>query len=448
MAIRDYVMVTSQDCEKKETVTKIRKKSNIHYSVEEMDETAFVIKREAPRSTSFLVVIPTAGQWYIKKDDETINLTAIEYAKFMSNLEEDLYLPDVVWIDGLGKGKVFGEDLLSFLNTEAPYLKYNFLHINNNRTFKNFENLLKSLLSNHEGFVKWLVKYYSQFDTVKNNAKKNVYLKIDVPYIAMEFLLGYFGEDNIKKFIEDSHDRGLEINLSLYHLVELFGIVCDVCTHKKGRDKFQRLYAVHDREEDIFNEIKVGNSHKAFDFSTWEEYLLSYEREGYSRMSDMLSDWDDTLYMQKAVYGKVKDKYPENLASAHNRITLKYNILKRETDAKAFAAMYEKSKALEWMNSEYVIKAPETPDEMIDEAEQQQNCLTSYIQRVTDGETNIVFLRKKKNPDISCVTIQVENNGKIVQVRGKRNRVANSDEITTISKWAKDRNLDFSYGLF
>lgn len=109
--------------------------------------------------------------------------------------------------------------------------------------------------------------------------------------------------------------------------------------------------------------------------------------------------------------------------------------------------MHEKSKVLEWMNSEYVIKVPETPDEMIDEAEQQQNCLRSYIQRVANGETKVVFLRKKKNPDISCVTIQVENNGKIIQVRGKRNRVANNNEIKTISKWAKDRNLDFSYGL-
>ena len=59
------------------------------------------------------------------------------------------------------------------------------------------------------------------------------------------------------------------------------------------------------------------------------------------------------------------------------------------------------------------------------------NCVSSYIDKVINGECHILFLRKKDSPDKSLVTIEVRNN-QIVQARRKFNDPVNEEEQKVI----------------
>jgi len=48
------------------------------------------------------------------------------------------------------------------------------------------------------------------------------------------------------------------------------------------------------------------------------------------------------------------------------------------------------------------------------------HCVATYIDRVAKGETTILFLRKKQNPETPFYTMEV-NNGAMIQCRAKYN---------------------------
>ena len=73
----------------------------------------------------------------------------------------------------------------------------------------------------------------------------------------------------------------------------------------------------------------------------------------------------------------------------------------------------------------------------VEEATNQHNCLVSYCDSYSNKSCQIYFLRKKSNPNISFVTIEVDNNNKLVQARTKFNELPNEEVMNTINKWLK-----------
>lgn len=62
--------------------------------------------------------------------------------------------------------------------------------------------------------------------------------------------------------------------------------------------------------------------------------------------------------------------------------------------------------------------------------------LASYIDRVIDGKCDILFLRKRNNPEESLVTIEVVN-GKIVQARRRFNDFVTEEDQKAIDYFNK-----------
>lgn len=64
----------------------------------------------------------------------------------------------------------------------------------------------------------------------------------------------------------------------------------------------------------------------------------------------------------------------------------------------------------------------------------QNNCVASYIRRVIDGSCDILFLRRKSEPDKSLCTIEVRDR-KIVQAKLRFNDPVTSELQAVIDKW-------------
>ena len=70
----------------------------------------------------------------------------------------------------------------------------------------------------------------------------------------------------------------------------------------------------------------------------------------------------------------------------------------------------------------YIVRPLLTRDEFHNEAEAQQNCVERlYMERVANGNTHVVTVRKKNSPDTSLITCEISNNMHIIQYYAKYN---------------------------
>lgn len=132
------------------------------------------------------------------------------------------------------------------------------------------------------------------------------------------------------------------------------------------------------------------------------------------------------------------DKYPRHFLTTHQIAIRNYQRMKKEFSEEMFKKRINKQYECSFGN--YTFVYPNSTQDIKDEAVQMSNCVSSYIDKVINGECHILFLRKKDSPDKSLVTIEVRNN-QIVQARRKFNDPVNEEEQKVIdafnNKFAK-----------
>ena len=96
--------------------------------------------------------------------------------------------------------------------------------------------------------------------------------------------------------------------------------------------------------------------------------------------------------------------------------------------------------SLEYSNGKYTIIEPKSTGDIFKEANQMHNCVASYIDRIIEGRTKIVFMREKENIDDSLVTVEVKN-GHICQAYQKSNCRISEEQRKFLEKYAKNRKL-------
>ena len=117
---------------------------------------------------------------------------------------------------------------------------------------------------------------------------------------------------------------------------------------------------------------------------------------------------------------------PKNFKQAHDDAVKAYNDMKDEQKRIEFANQLEKLLGLEQTIGNYTFVLPKKLQELKAEGKALSHCVGSYADRVARGETVIVFVRQKEKVDNPLYTLEIKN-GKIVQLRGKRNKDAAAD---------------------
>jgi len=128
------------------------------------------------------------------------------------------------------------------------------------------------------------------------------------------------------------------------------------------------------------------------------------------------------------------DRYPRNLLTTHQIAVRNYNRLKQIFDEQAFKNRIKES--LEWKHDKFVFIYPKEIQDIKDEAVMQNNCVASYIDRVINGECDILFMREKEHIDKSLITLEIRNKN-VVQQKGRFNRETTPEESVVIDKYNK-----------
>ena len=81
-----------------------------------------------------------------------------------------------------------------------------------------------------------------------------------------------------------------------------------------------------------------------------------------------------------------------------------------EKQKKGFEQKYSKLSKYEFENDDLVVIAPKEPIDLVNEGRCNRNCVAGYIDRYASDDTEIFFIRPKKTPEKSYITIQTYNN--------------------------------------
>lgn len=117
---------------------------------------------------------------------------------------------------------------------------------------------------------------------------------------------------------------------------------------------------------------------------------------------------------------------PKNFKQAHDDAVKAYNDMKDKQKRIEFANNLEKLLGLEQTIGNYTFILPKELQELKAEGKALSHCVGTYADRVASGETVIVFVRQKEKVDNPLYTLEISG-GKIVQLRGNKNKDASED---------------------
>lgn len=429
--------------------------TSLTYEITKSSYPDFVVTKKTTAQTKELVVAPSCDGLFIRTlrkggswDVEQLN--GENYALFMSDAPttKPIQLPDEFYVKTLERGKVFGDGLVQYLSDEIikRMIKDKCAPTFDKEQYTNRRYYYGDRTTN----IQQQKEIYNVFPIIykeyaHSQSKQIIHLIKEKPGLVM-FVYKNYGLDKARDFIK-------HCDLCMYDFKNNYGwcgygynqhnytnqeVVTRVCGDGEGIYKTIREY--------LPSRLPLIN----MDYESFKEYFL-YEsyRIGYSNFSDFLSTWDDTLVMEHSLFGKIKEKYPKDLPIYHNKLVRRKNNYKYYNEP-AFKSSFEKAaakcKKFAWNpeESEYEYIVPLTTEDVVEEADQQSNCLVhaQYMQRVIDGTSILVFMRKKKDVEHSFITMEICGNT-IHQAYLASNATPSRAMKAEIAKYAEHFNLGY-----
>lgn len=401
---------------------KVKEKSIPTWSLVMNDHNDFAIKRELGNKWKMLVVMTSQGTGYFKEKEGTSEIERNSLVSFLRGMPQ-IDIPDC-WCDSLSEGTSEADALICVLKTPILMEAYKYgcgpayCHYGKGDYAGWSENSWRSngFPNEYGRFIKAYQKHSKLLRDYKDNGKAYNFI-IENP-LFVETMEKKWDTRNVRDFL-DSY------TLSLVEKAE-------------SLDGGRTYY--YDKYEECVNFPKMNMEYAAFkDYVLYDSYRLGYGR----RLDSFMQEWNDTCKMQQKVYGKVKYKYPENLQCMHDMLSYKVDILDEKIDDEKLKKNLEFDSQFEDSFENYVFVCPKCRQDFLDEAEMQQNCLASYVSRVIDGTSHIMFLRHKNDLEHSWITIEIaQDNGEwhIRQQFYARNRSLRDTDKKITEKWVKRIN--------
>lgn len=391
---------------------KEKKKAEITWEVALDDCNDWAVKRSSGKRWKMLVCMTSQGTFFFQDSEgQMTNADAKSVNTFFKGLDHQLVFPNS-WVKMIADMDIkSSEFLVKFMSNEKLMEMAKF-------------NCAPSWGGKRPyDLVEQQITYLEAWELVPNLMKKycdnpkQLYFIVSAAATLVD-AKERWGLDNVYDLI-DEYDRSL-INLEMCY--DYYSLI-DIANNRNymsynGNARQSRLPI-------------INMEYKAFkDYFLYDSYRMGYARD----LRKFISIWKDTLNMQQNVYNKIKCKYPKALQCEHDYLSYQQVIMEQKIDEEKWEKQVEKAKEYEAEIGDYIFIAPTVKEDFLDEASQQQNCLASYIKKFNNGEDIIIFMRQKKYPDVSYITIEVID-GSIRQRYGYRNRVTSDKENAIIDKW-------------
>ena len=133
-----------------------------------------------------------------------------------------------------------------------------------------------------------------------------------------------------------------------------------------------------------------------------------------------------------------KTLFPKNFAEVHTRLSERIKQKESMVYEDKYRVRRRQLRGLyRYANDEYCIICPPKVSMLIKEGELQHNCVGTYMKRVSEGNTNVVFLRKKTDWRTPFGTVEINNDGHVVQARAAYNKPLPETARAFVAKFAE-----------
>lgn len=161
------------------------------------------------------------------------------------------------------------------------------------------------------------------------------------------------------------------------------------------------------------------------------DYLVTYEALPSDYPSKILGEIDDNCNMLSQMSDKY-DRYPRHFLTSHQITSRTYQRWKEQFNEELFSKRVNKK--MEIVINGYKFIYPSKTEDIKKEAVQQSNCVVSYIDRVINGQCDIIFMRNANTPNESLVTVEIRNK-KVVQARRRFNESVTDEQQKVLNKY-------------
>ena len=225
---------------------------------------------------------------------------------------------------------------------------------------------------------------------------------------------------------------------TMEHIIKLFTIKIatpEIISRYKGGyygEDFTWRDAVADMKEQIPFFIR-------FDKNRFWDYLQHSMCLGLgSNLDSYISHWKDYLVAAYQCDGKIKDKYPEHLQVAHDIYSEKARIIKEFKESKELMDITEvPSQLCDMTHDGMMLKTLRTVGDYTTEAQQNANCVATYVKNTLTGGSWVCSFRSVKS-DVTLLTVEVNKLGEMCQIKGKYNRNPTTKELKQLSWFQKE----------
>lgn len=209
--------------------------------------------------------------------------------------------------------------------------------------------------------------------------------------------------------------------------------------------KFCQRYDLNINELRILKNINTENIRIIKKYSEWirSDLLDEINLSKADRLTDLneqnVYEYYDYLRMCKKLDYDLKNrniKYPKDIIQAHDKTMKIYEVKKDKIINKKINKRYKAILNNSFQNKRFIVFPAKNISELIDESNQQLNCVQDYGERIANGECDIYFMRLLENQKKSLVTIEVKNNH-IVQKRIKGNDPTTKEQDKFLDMWEK-----------
>lgn len=156
-----------------------------------------------------------------------------------------------------------------------------------------------------------------------------------------------------------------------------------------------------------------------------------------------ISDWCDYIRAAKTIDVDLTDnkaKYPSSLKREHDRAIAKQKLVLDEKKEEFFQAETERyGKLFSYETDQYRIIPPKDMKDLFEEGRKLCHCVGSYSDRIIQGNTCILFIRKTEEPEKPYFTVEVNpQEGYVTQIRGLSNRLINRVTEKSLVEFLKE----------
>lgn len=267
------------------------------------------------------------------------------------------------------------------------------------------------------------LKHKSLISKVVTHIRKRHYLDLEVYRMFYAIVVGYNFEKFVKLVSPQATEPEWETTWGETSLVET-GYGCEYKT------LFDYLVMI-DRTEACSFDSALGYY---YDYLSMMRKMERSKTIGIMRQTNPNLDVNTVGWVG---YGRI-EKYPKYLRTRHDIVAKNYRAYAEKCDEENFKRCVNKGYEYSW--GKYKMVVPRLSEDIRNEGTTLHHCVASYVKRVLDGTTQIVFMREDVNE--SLVTVEIRANA-IVQARGYNNRSVTDEEVKWLKTYARAKNLNY-----